>query len=119
MDDSTVDSGVDSTVEPTVWSQVTAETLSMLPTRRPVDDPEPSAEVRWERIDTDRYRIVAGGRAIGFVDIVGAVFVALEGLRYDRATEVVQTLDFDLAVSRLREAAGVGDDGRDPWRSGH
>ena len=40
----------------------------------------------------------------GFIDVVGAVFVVLAGPRYDRAVEVLQTLDFALAVDAISPA---------------
>ncbi|WP_344737552.1 hypothetical protein [Microbacterium awajiense] len=39
---------------------------------------------------------------MGYVDVVGAVFVALRGTRYDRAVEVEQTLLFDRAIAVLQ-----------------
>lgn len=52
-------------------------------------------ELRWERIAPERYRALRGEDCVGFVDVVGAVFVVLAGSRYDRAEEIAQTLDFD------------------------
>lgn len=75
--------------------------LKELPTRRPEPPAPEAAAVQWDRLDVDRYRVTVGGDAVGFIDVVGAVFVVLAGCRYDRAVEVLQTLDFAAAVRRL------------------
>lgn len=72
--------------------------LRELPLRRPEPPAPEHAAVQWERVDVDRYEIRAAGATVGFVDVVGAVFVALAGPRYDLAVEVLQTLDFTTAV---------------------
>ena len=72
--------------------------LKELPPRRPEPPAPEEAVVRWERIDLDRYEVRANGVTVGFVDVVGAVFVVLSGERYDRAVEVLQTLDFAAAI---------------------
>jgi hypothetical protein len=41
---------------------------------------------------------------VGFIDVVGAVFVVLAGPRYDRAVEALQTLDFAVAVDAITPA---------------
>jgi hypothetical protein len=85
-------------------------TLQMMPENR-----TPAAEVaadivpvaaetptlRWERIAPERYRALRGEECVGFVDVVGAVFVVLAGSRYDRAEEIAQTLDFDRVTALL------------------
>lgn len=75
--------------------------LKELPPRRPEPPAPDDSPVRWERIDLDRYEVRAGGATVGFIDVVGAVFVALAGRRYDRAVEVLQTLDFAVAVGSI------------------
>ena len=82
------------------------EALRELPTRRPQPAAEAGVPIQWELIDLDRYAVREHGRIVGFIDVVGAVFVALGGTRYDRATELVQTLDFDTAIAALCRAAG-------------
>jgi hypothetical protein len=52
-------------------------------------------------VDLDRYAVSVDGRTVGFIDVVGAVFVALAGARYDHALEIVQTLRFECAVDAL------------------
>ncbi|MBN9171016.1 MAG: SUMF1/EgtB/PvdO family nonheme iron enzyme [Microbacterium sp.] len=55
----------------------------------------------------DRYEVRHGDAVVGYVDVVGPVFVALVGMRYDRATEVAQTLTFLTAIAVV---AAVADD---------
>jgi len=59
------------------------------------------AEIPWTRIDLDLYEVVCEGRVVGYVEVVGAVFVALDGRRYDRAVEVAQHLTFHSAVDAV------------------
>lgn len=79
----------------------TMRSLRELPTRRPEPPAPDGAAVQWERIDLDRYAILAAGATVGYIDVVGAVFVVLAGTRYDRAVEVLQTLDFTAAVQAV------------------
>lgn len=65
----------------------------------------PADDVRWHRVDLERYEVVVGECVIGYVDVVGTVFVALRGTRYDRAVEIEQTLVFERAIAVLRSAA--------------
>ncbi|WEK13383.1 MAG: hypothetical protein P0Y48_13110 [Candidatus Microbacterium phytovorans] len=62
---------------------------------------EPLPRIVWERIDTDAYAVSVDGATVGFIDVVGRVFVALGGARYDRAVEVAQSLVFEAAVASL------------------
>ena len=78
--------------------------LKELPPRRPQPPAPDDSPVRWERIDIDRYEVRASGATVGFIDVAGAVFVVLAGPRYDRAVEVLQTLDFALAVRSIAPA---------------
>jgi hypothetical protein len=55
----------------------------------------------WTRIDLDLYEVVHDGRVVGYVEVVGHVFVALTGPRYDRAEEVRQALSFSEAIEAL------------------
>jgi len=79
----------------------TLRTLQELPPRLPVSPPDAGATLRWERCAPERYVVWNGTRVIGYVDVVGAVFVVLAGSHYDRATEVAQTLVFDSALAAL------------------
>jgi hypothetical protein len=56
----------------------------------------------WTRVDIDLYEIATDGDVTGYVEVVGNVFVALSGPRYDRAVEVRQTLTFHDALAALR-----------------
>lgn len=62
---------------------------------------ETITEIPWTRIDLDLYEVARGGYIVGYVEVVGAVFVALGGPRYDRAVEVSQHLTFHAAVDVL------------------
>ncbi|WP_019179987.1 hypothetical protein [Microbacterium yannicii] len=77
------------------------ESLKQLPMRRLPDAPAPSAHLKWARVGFDRYEVRLDGGVIGYVEVVGAVYVVLEGHRYDRAVEILQTLVFDDALSAL------------------
>lgn len=57
--------------------------------------------LRWERADIDRYVVYTDDCVLGFVEVVGNVFVVLVGSRYDRAEEIAQLLDFDAAILML------------------
>ena len=77
------------------------ETLEQLPSRRP-PAPSPSpTDMHWEQLEPDTYVVRRGGRTLGFVDVVGAVFVVLSGPRYSRAVEFAQTLVFEEALAAL------------------
>lgn len=75
--------------------------LRELPLRMPEPPPPQDSAVRWDRVGLDRYEVKASGTTVGFIDVVGAVFVVLRGARYDRAVEVLQTLDFATAVQSI------------------
>lgn len=62
-------------------------------------------EIPWTRIDLDLYEVARDGYIVGYVEVVGAVFVALGGTRYDRAVEVSQHLTFHAAVEALLRRA--------------
>lgn len=81
-----------------------AETLRQLPPRRVADPPSSSSRLQWSLVQSDRYEVTVAGMTIGFVDVVGAVFVVLVGSRYDRAVEATQTLLFEAAVDELERS---------------
>lgn len=70
-------------------------------TQAPTEPPAATGAVAWARMDVDRYEVTVDAATVGFVEVVGAVFVALSGPRYDRAVEVAQTLVFESAVAVL------------------
>ena len=78
-----------------------------IPTRPPWTPPPPRRAVRahWIQVEVDRYEVRFGDRVIGFVEVVGSVFVVLSGSRYDRAVEVAQSLLFEHAITTLESRA--------------
>ncbi|HEX5730075.1 MAG TPA: hypothetical protein VFX99_11675 [Microbacterium sp.] len=74
------------------------------PSERPADPP-PCPPVQWERVGFDRYLVRAGAETIGYIDVVGAVYVVLAGVHYDRAVEVSQTLVLEDALAALQQRA--------------
>ncbi len=64
-------------------------------------DPMALTEIPWTRIDLDLYEVARDGYIVGYVEVVGSVFVALGGSRYDRAVEVAQLLTFHAAVDAV------------------
>jgi hypothetical protein len=60
--------------------------------------------IAWTLIDLERYEVRRGADVVGYVDVVGRVFVAMVGPRYDQAIELAQRLDFATAVSALAAA---------------
>ncbi|MFZ8758518.1 hypothetical protein ACO03V_13965 [Microbacterium sp. HMH0099] len=58
-------------------------------------------EIPWTRVDLDLYEVASGGYIVGYVEVVGSIFVALGGPRYDRAVEVAQHLTFHAAVDAV------------------
>jgi len=76
------------------------EALEQLPSRRP-PVPSPATDLHWEQLEPDRYVVRRGARTLGFVDVVGAVFVVLSGPHYSHAVEFAQTLIFEEALAAL------------------
>ncbi|WP_295836721.1 hypothetical protein [uncultured Microbacterium sp.] len=70
-------------------------------TAAPVVAPSALTEIPWTRIDLDLYEVAREGYIVGYVEVVGAVFVALGGPRYDRAVEMSQHHTFHAAVDAL------------------
>lgn len=74
---------------------------------RDAEQPAPAVtEIPWTRIDLDLYEVARDGRIVGYVEVVGAVFVALGGPRYDRAVEIAQHLTFHAAVDTILRRTG-------------
>ena len=71
------------------------------------DEPPAAPPVHCERVGFDRYRVRAGTETIGYIDVVGAVYVVLAGVHYDRAVEVSQTLALEDALAALQQGAGA------------
>lgn len=90
------------------------ETLEQLPSRRPPEPSSVSCELAWERVESDRYVVRRGTQTVGFVDVVGAVFVVLVGPRYSHAVEFAQTLVFEEALGALAAGDTSGTSGSRP-----
>lgn len=88
--------------KPNAVRLATADALRQLPARRPQPAPAAEAGVRWELIELDRYEVREGEVVLGYIDVVGAVFVALGGPWYAASVELRQTLRFEDAVQTLR-----------------
>ncbi len=67
----------------------------------PIVVPPQVTEIPWTRVDLDLYEVARDGVIIGYVEVVGSVFVALGGARYDRAVEVAQRVTFHAAVEAV------------------
>ncbi|MDD7928875.1 hypothetical protein [Microbacterium thalli] len=87
--------------KPSAVRLATSDALRQLPPRRP-EPARVEGDVRWELVDVDRYEVREGEVVLGYVDVVGAVFVALSGPWYSAAVELRQTLRFDEAIQTLR-----------------
>ncbi|MCR2784405.1 MULTISPECIES: hypothetical protein [unclassified Microbacterium] len=81
-----------------------AAALRELPTRLPVAAAPHTSRLQWRQLAPERYEVTAHDVTIGFIDVVGAVYVALAGSRYSRAVEVSQTLVWTEALSALDAA---------------
>jgi hypothetical protein len=66
-----------------------------------------ATRVQWESVGCDCYRVRVAGETIGYVDVVGRVFVVLLGPRYDRAVEITQCLVFEQAIDALHRKADI------------
>ncbi|QOC25161.1 hypothetical protein IC744_01845 [Microbacterium hominis] len=88
------------------------DSLRQLPDRR-LAEPEAVSRSggKWERVDFDRYEIRNGDETVGYVEAVGAVFVALRGPDYARSVEILQTLVFERAVEAVTGVYGARDVG--------
>lgn len=64
-----------------------------------------SATIEVRSIGQERLRVELGGEVVGFIDVVGTVYVALHGNMYPYAVEIAQTLDPDSAARAIISAA--------------
>ena len=78
-----------------------AAALRELPTRRPMAAAPRTASLQWRQLTPERYEVTRDDATIGFIEVVGAVYVVLAGSRYSRAVEVSQTLVWSEALSAL------------------
>ncbi|MBF4562130.1 hypothetical protein ITJ43_08240 [Microbacterium sp. VKM Ac-2870] len=89
-------------------------TLEMTPSHRGGRPEYHSSGASYHLVidDIERYRVLADGRTIGYIDVVGSVFVALVGPHYALAIEVRQSLVLEDAAHAVVNAD------REVW-SGH
>ncbi|WP_405375192.1 MULTISPECIES: hypothetical protein [unclassified Microbacterium] len=83
---------------------VDSEALRALPSRRPAAPSPRASRIQWDQLAADRYVVRISGETVGYVDVVGAVYVVLSGARYDRAEEIMQTLVWSTATAALDHA---------------
>jgi len=57
--------------------------------------------VAVEHFRDNAVRVTVQGRTIGYIEVVGRLFVSLAGHRYDRAVEVRQSLILETAIDDL------------------
>ena len=84
-------------------TNVTIEVMPAAPQRlsaRSVTPPR-SSRLRWHPVASDRFEVTLRDDTVGFIEIVGPVYVSLAGARYDRAEEVSQSLVWADAVMAL------------------
>lgn len=53
----------------------------------------------------DLVEVTLRGQCLGYVEIVGHVFVVLQGERYDLAVEILQTMSIEDATNALQATA--------------
>jgi hypothetical protein len=58
----------------------------------------------YRTVRPDLVEVVVGGETAGFIEMVGNVFVALSGSRYDVAVEVAQSMSIDVVHRALCDA---------------
>jgi len=68
-----------------------------LPAQVTTNDPH----VAVEHFRDNAVRVTIQGRTIGYIEVVGRLFVSLAGHRYDRAVEVRQSLILETAIDDL------------------
>ena len=55
----------------------------------------------YRSVRPDLVEVVVGHRTVGYLEVVGHLFVALRGERYDRAVEVAQSMSIQVAHAAL------------------
>ncbi|MCR2824469.1 hypothetical protein [Microbacterium sp. zg.Y909] len=60
-----------------------------------------SSRLQWHPVTADRFEVMMRGATVGFIEIVGSVYVSLAGPRYARAVEVAQSLVWTDALVAL------------------
>lgn len=49
----------------------------------------------------DLVEVTRNASTLGYIEMVGAIFVVLEGDRYDHAVEILQTMSIEVAIESL------------------
>ena len=73
--------------------------------------PEPPARRRlaaYRTVRPDLVEVTMGGAVVGYLEIVGDIFVSLRGARYDMAVEVAQSMSIEIAHEALCGEAVAG-----------
>jgi hypothetical protein len=55
----------------------------------------------YRTVRPDLVEVVVGGSTIGYIEMVGSLFVSLKGSRYDLAVEVAQSMSIEVAHTAL------------------
>jgi hypothetical protein len=55
----------------------------------------------YRTVRPDLVEVVMGGQVVGYLEMVGSLFVALRGTRYDLAVEVAQSMSIEAAHAAL------------------
>jgi hypothetical protein len=69
--------------------------------REPVAAPARRRLAAYRTVRPDLVEVVVGGAVIGYIEMVGNVFVSLKGARYDLAVEVAQSMAIETAHNAL------------------
>lgn len=73
----------------------------------PVPPPRSGLAV-YRSLRPDLIEVVIGHRTVGYLEVVGNLFVALRGERYDRAVEVAQSMSIQVAHAALCDDGADG-----------
>jgi hypothetical protein len=67
------------------------------------DTPSPARRrlAAYRTVRPDLVEVVIGGSVVGYIEMVGSVFVSLKGPRYDIAVEVAQSMAIEAAHAAL------------------
>jgi hypothetical protein len=67
------------------------------------DTPSPARRrlAAYRTVRPDLVEVVIGGSVVGYIEMVGNVFVSLKGPRYDIAVEVAQSMAIESAHTAL------------------
>jgi hypothetical protein len=88
-------------------AEVPTPDIDSLPATEPIELPVPitsSDDLRLERTGFDSYAVCRDDTTLGFVDVVGRLYVVYRGVRADHAVEIAQVHDLPSAVRLLSDA---------------